>query len=121
MQNDSKPRNKNFNNKGPRKGSSNYGGKNRQERPKAPSFSKRSAAIAIGEVFSAIREDQKNRPNRWSKEARTNLNESKKLVNWAFDSGSYTQAVERVQEIASQFKVSVSVSVQPEPEAEPAS
>jgi hypothetical protein len=121
MQNDSKPRNNNKSNKGPRKGGSNYNGNgkgrnDRPERPKAPTFSKRSASIIMSEAFKAIREDQAARPNRWSKEVRTKFNEAKALVVWSFDSGSYSQAVERIQTIMDDFKVRASFSAQPEPE-----
>jgi hypothetical protein len=55
-------------------------------------YTRKSAATILGQVFHTIKLDQQAHPNRWSKEARTSMNEMKKTAVWLLAEGWETIA-----------------------------
>lgn len=75
-----------------------------QKRPRVE-YTARTAATVLSQAFHAINVSQKAQPNRWSKEARTSVNEAKKTASWLLAEGRYNDAVARAMDIIEQFRV----------------
>ena len=65
------------------------------------------AAVKMNALFTAVRTAQKESPNQWGRDKRTDVNDQIKLIQSAFDRGDYAGAVKRSDSVAADFRIRV--------------